>query len=1114
MAVYPGSPQDSSSTVSPPPGYRISLGTPYVLSPLSAAERTPRANRPAHQVGVSRSMPSDAFRGATVVTLDDGMRLWRASVSSPGATGLRLRFKNFSAGAGQVWVYAPSTSGTPHVEGPFSGNGTFGDGDVWTGIIPGSELVIEYLEVSHSSASLVPPFKIDSIVHLWETLETAHSPEVLGIAASCEFDVTCYPNYQTTAPGVVLLSYVAADGNPFTCSGSMINTRSGSHKPYLLTAHHCISTDAEAKSLATYFYYQSLTCNGVVPPLANLPKVLGGTYLVGAPVELGDYSLVLLSGTPPGVVVTFLGWNVAGLNIGDATVGIHHPNFSWKRISAGIRTTDLTETITAENGQTATAPANLYYRITLGLGRTEGGSSGSPLLNTSGQILGTLTAGTTPLVGLTVCDVNPFIATYGRFSNAYPALQPWLEDTAPTTISVTPTALTFTVINGQYTGPSQQSLSLTTTSATPLFYSLSAPQPWITLGSTFGSVSASAPASVSVGINLAYFSSSTNTTGTITVTSGTLVPIVVTVQANITITSSKVTISVTPNPVYQQPPDSDGYAWPFTVKLTESAGAATTLTSLKAGGVDLSSSISTFFGTNQIPASGTLTANLRYKTLAVPTAIVFEADGTDVGGRVWIAQLAVLFLPPTGINVVPSALTFTATNGQFSGQSQQSLSLTTGSTAPIPYSLSASQPWITLGATTGNVSASSPASVVVGINLAYFTSSTNAQGTITVSSGTLAPVSVTVQASITLASSKVTISVSPNPVYQQAPDSNGDAWRFTVKLTETAGVGTTLTAFKAGSSDLSSSIPTFFGTNRISAGGTVTANLGYKVLTVPSTVTFEADGTDAGGRTWSSQIVVPFLPPVVNPNPPPVITSVVNGASFVPIIASNTWMTIRGTNLSITSRNWNPQTEIVNGILPTSLDGVSVSVNGAPAAVYYISPTQINALVPGDFNIPPTFLQATVSVEVSNTNGSSDVFTANIRTYSPGFFTFSPSNGRYPAATNADGTYLGPVGFLGGGLLSRPASPGGTIVLYSTGFGPTSPTVPSDRAFTGAAPLLGAVAVIIGGKPAKVQFAGMSGSGLVQLNVMVPVLPDGDQALVATVEGVPSQSGLFVAVQH
>jgi uncharacterized protein (TIGR03437 family) len=238
----------------------------------------------------------------------------------------------------------------------------------------------------------------------------------------------------------------------------------------------------------------------------------------------------------------------------------------------------------------------------------------------------------------------------------------------------------------------------------------------------------------------------------------------------------------------------------------------------------------------------------------------------------------------------------------------------------------------------------------------------------------------------------------------------------------------------------------------------------------------------------------------------PVITSVVNGASFLPGIQGNSWITIRGVNLAPTARIWNPATEIVGGVLPASLDGVRVNVGGQAAVVYYISATQINALTPATAALGP------VPVTVSNASGTSDPFQATLQAYAPGLFTFDPRGARYPAATHADGSLLGPADLYGSAAALSPARAGETIVLYGTAFGPTDPPVPSDRVFSGAAVLTGEVTVAIGGRAAQILFKGVTSNGLVQLNVVVPELPAGDHAIAVSAGGFRSEQAVFLAV--
>ena len=81
----------------------------------------------------------------------------------------------------------------------------------------------------------------------------------------------------------------------------------------------------------------------------------------------------------------------------------------------------------------------------------------------------------------------------------------------------------------------------------------------------------------------------------------------------------------------------------------------------------------------------------------------------------------------------------------------------------------------------------------------------------------------------------------------------------------------------------------------------------------------------------------------------PAISKIANPEGEAATIAPNTWVEIKGSNLGPAgdSRIWQ-SADFVNGQMPTKLDGVSATVNGKPAFVYYISPTQVNVLTSPD----------------------------------------------------------------------------------------------------------------------------------------------------------------------
>ena len=113
------------------------------------------------------------------------------------------------------------------------------------------------------------------------------------------------------------------------------------------------------------------------------------------------------------------------------------------------------------------------------------------------------------------------------------------------------------------------------------------------------------------------------------------------------------------------------------------------------------------------------------------------------------------------------------------------------------------------------------------------------------------------------------------------------------------------------------------------------------------------------------------------------------------------------------------------------------------------------------------------------------------------------------------GTYdiLGPTG-NSLGYPTVAAKAGDWVELYGVGFGPTSPVVPAGQLFSGAASTTNPVNVLIKNLSVVPSFAGLSGAGLYQINVMVPAgLGAGDVALAASVNGVQAQSNLVISVQ-
>jgi len=246
------------------------------------------------------------------------------------------------------------------------------------------------------------------------------------------------------------------------------------------------------------------------------------------------------------------------------------------------------------------------------------------------------------------------------------------------------------------------------------------------------------------------------------------------------------------------------------------------------------------------------------------------------------------------------------------------------------------------------------------------------------------------------------------------------------------------------------------------------------------------------------------------------ITSV-STASGGPDIAQNTWIVIKGSALVPASTPasgviWSTAPSFASGLLPTQLGGVSVTVNGKAAYVYFYcsaatstvcTSDQINVLTPLDTTTGP------VPIVVTSGAGSSAPFTANMKTIAPTFLTFNAQG--YVAATHTDFTLIGPATLYPGA--STPAKKGETIIAYAVGFGLPNGTITGGSSTqTGSLPTL--PVCTIGGNNAPVGFAGLISPGLYQLNLAIPTsATSGDNPIGCAYSGTSTPSGALITVQ-
>lgn len=445
---------------------------------------------------------------------------------------------------------------------------------------------------------------------------------------------------------------------------------------------------------------------------------------------------------------------------------------------------------------------------------------------------------------------------------------------------------------------------------------------------------------------------------------------------------SAVTVTATPNPVYQTAPNSNGYTFSVNIKLTETNGGQTTLTGFTINGASYTSSITSFFGSATLAPYGSLGVSLGFKSLNAPVTYPFVFTGMDPSGKTWTQTVSVQFLP-----------------------------------AP--------------------------------------------------------------------AGSAETVTITPNPVYQTPADSQGFEWVFTVQLTETAGVPTTVTGLTINGTSYTSSLASFFGSTSLPAKGTLSASLGFKSLSVPITETFVFTGQDASGETWTQQASAQFLAAqTTTASGPPKIAGVTNGASGQIAFAQGMEMSVFGTNLAAS-------TALAGSLpLPSTLGGATATINGLNAPLYYASPTQLNVQVP--YGVPDG--SATLTVNVAGQIGT---------------FPFVVTD-------TAPGIYVGTNSSIGS------ATRGGIGVLYLTGAGAQNPAIATGAAPPSTTPLsqlpvpVAPYSITVGGTSTTVTFFGIPPFlvGVTQVNFLVPTsLAVGVQPVVVTVGGVASTTAYVTITQ-
>jgi uncharacterized protein (TIGR03437 family) len=285
---------------------------------------------------------------------------------------------------------------------------------------------------------------------------------------------------------------------------------------------------------------------------------------------------------------------------------------------------------------------------------------------------------------------------------------------------------------------------------------------------------------------------------------------------------------------------------------------------------------------------------------------------------------------------------------------------------------------------------------------------------------------------------------------------------------------------------------------------TLTLSVNAAVADMLAAGTYTGDVQVASGTGAVQNVTVTL---VVSPAGTPVVLAIASGASLQPgAVSPGEIVTIFGNGIGpVSPATGTSFTPTASGTVPTTLAGVTITINNVAAPLIFVSQDQINAIVPYE-----VAGQTSVPVVIQNNGATSGTFTVAVAAVAPSIFSLTENGSGQGAILNSDASVNGP---------GNPAAPGSIISIYATGEGQIVPAGATGCITGGTLPLpmpTAPVSVTIGGQPASaIPYAGEAPDevcGLLQVNATLPAnLSAGAQPVVLTIGSV-SNTGQAITV--
>lgn len=353
-------------------------------------------------------------------TLENGDRIWRIRFQSKGAKTMNFIFSDFYMPEGAT-LYLYNSAHTDLL-GAYDAKQNNDQRVLGTWLVNGADIWLEYFEPkSQQDKGKLEIFKV---VHGYRTSDENLKAvdDDLNSAGKCNYDVDCVmgsidamKNVNKKSVGLMI-----TNGDSF-CTGALINNTSNDGTPYFLTANHCYSNPATWS-----FRFKWISPNPVCAQ--NLPStnMTGHLTISGATLKAkryeSDFCLVEINNPIPSTWdVKWAGWD-RSTTAPPSVFGIHHPAGAIMKVCL-------------DNGAPTSLNNNGNYWMVddWTQGVTEGGSSGSPLFNHQGRIIGQLWRGSAACSGIVdnggSDDYGRLDTSWNTGTTAASRLKDWLDPT-------------------------------------------------------------------------------------------------------------------------------------------------------------------------------------------------------------------------------------------------------------------------------------------------------------------------------------------------------------------------------------------------------------------------------------------------------------------------------------------------------------------------------------------------------------------------------------------------------------------------------------------------------------------------------------------------------------